>query len=138
MSIVFVNQLKLSFADACKNYCKIASSALVSGPQNRKPYNKHSEATKAGLLKHLNGLVFSVRTVNFGFSFFSIDLCPPRASRSHKSMEKSYVRNLLYGTKTRLIRGKYTSIFAYIFELMDQVTSIFCFQSSSLKAFLDL
>ena len=42
--------------------------ALVSGPPNRKkPHNKH-----------LISLVFSVRTVNYGFSFFSIDLWPTR------------------------------------------------------------
>ena len=47
--------------------------ALVSIPPNaKKPYNKH-----------LISLVFSVRTVNYGSSFFSIDLWP----------------------KTRLIRG---------------------------------
>ena len=136
MFIVFASQLKLSFADACQNDCQIASSTLVSGPQNRKPYNKHSKTIKAGLLKHLNGLVFSACTVNFWFSFFP-SIYAPRASRlRHKSIEKSYFRNLQYGPKTRLIRGKYTSIFAHIFELMDQVTSIFCFQNSSLTAFL--
>ena len=65
--------------------CQIVHPALVSGPPNRKkPYNKH-----------LISLVFSVRTVNYGSSFFS------------KSMEKNSVRNLQYRPKTRLIRGMY-------------------------------
>ena len=63
--------------------------ALVSGPPNRKkPYNKR-----------LISLVFSVRTVNYGSSFFSIDLWPKR--------EKNSVRNLQYEPKTQLIRGIY-------------------------------
>ena len=42
------------------NDCQIARPALVSGPLNwTKPYNKH-----------LTSLVFSVRTVNYGSSFF--------------------------------------------------------------------
>ena len=66
--------------------------ALVSGPPNRKkPYNKH-----------LISLVFSVRTVNYGSSFFSIDLWPAR--------EKNSVRNLQYGPKTRIIRGIYAIV----------------------------
>ena len=45
---------------------QIARPALVSGPRNwKKPYNKH-----------LISLVFLVRTVNYGSSFFSIDLWP--------------------------------------------------------------
>ena len=77
------------------NDCQIVRPALVSGPPNRKkPYNKH-----------LISLVFSVRTVNYGSSFFP-SICGPRASRlEHKSMEKNSVRNLQYGPKTRLIRG---------------------------------
>ena len=55
--------------------------ALVSGPPNRKAYKKH-----------LIFLVFSVRTVNYGSSFFSIDLS---------------VCNLQYGPKTRLILKTY-------------------------------
>ena len=77
--------------------------ALVSGPQNRKkPYNKH-----------LISLVFSVRTVNYGssFFFFFLSIYGPRASRlGRKSMEKISVRNLQYGPKTRLIRGIYLFI----------------------------
>ena len=50
------------------NDCQIVRPVLVSGPPNRKkPYNKH-----------LISLVFSVRTVNYGSSFFSIDLWPKR------------------------------------------------------------
>ena len=65
------------------NDCQIVRPALVSGPPNRKkPYNKH-----------LISLVVSVRTVNYGSSFFS-----------HRF---DSVRNLQYGPKTRLIRGSY-------------------------------
>ena len=55
------------------NDCQIVRPALVSGPPNRKkPYNKN-----------LISLVFSVRTVNYGSSFFFI------ASRlGHKSQWK--------------------------------------------------
>ena len=64
------------------NDCQIVRPALVSGPPNRKtPYNKH-----------LISLVFSVLTVNYGSSLFS-------------------VRNLQYGPKTRLIRGIYYILF---------------------------
>ena len=67
--------------------------ALVSGPPNRKkPYNKH-----------LISLVFSVRTVNYGSSFFP-SIYGPRASRLG---QKNSVRNLQHGPKTRLIRGIY-------------------------------
>ena len=63
------------------------ASCTCSGPPNRKkPYNKH-----------LISLDFSVRTVNYGSSFFS------RAG--HKSMVKHSVRNLQHEPKTRLIRG---------------------------------
>ena len=65
--------------------------ALVSGPPNRKkPYNKH-----------LITLVFSVRTVNYGFSFFS-----HRFMARINRWKKHSVRNLQYGPKTRLIRGQ--------------------------------
>ena len=50
------------------NDCQIGRPALVSGSPNRKkPHNKH-----------LISLVFSVRTVNYGSLFFSIDLWPTR------------------------------------------------------------
>ena len=79
------------------NDCQIVRPALVSGPPNRKkPYNKH-----------LISLVSSVRTVNYGSSFFSIDLC--MASSANNRMEKNSVRNLQYGQKTRLIRGIFFS-----------------------------
>ena len=79
------------------NDCQIARPALVSGPPNRKKsYNKH-----------LISLVFSVRSVKYGSSFFP-SIYGPRTSRlGHKSMEKNSVRNLSYGPKTRLIRGIY-------------------------------
>ena len=80
-------------------------SALVSGPPNRKkPYNKH-----------LISLVFSVRTVNYGSSFFP-SIYGPRALRlGHKSMEENLVRNLQYGPKTRPIRGIYlTKVARYL------------------------
>ena len=54
--------------------------------------------------KYLLLAEFSVRTVNYGPSFFP-SIYGPRASRlGHKSMEKNSVRNLQYGPKTRLIR----------------------------------
>ena len=59
------------------NDCQIARPALVSGPRNWK-----------------------VRTVNYGSSFFSIDLWPARFA-----LRPNSVRNLQYGRKTRLIRG---------------------------------
>ena len=76
--------------------------ALVSGPPNRKkPYNKH-----------LISLVFSVRTVNYGSSFFSIGLWPAR-----------FARNLQYGPKTRLIRGIYSNLY-YDYYPMKYVLTI--------------
>ena len=64
MCYCFRGQIKTFFFDACQ----IVRPPLVSGPPNRrKPYNKH-----------LISLVFSVRTVNYGSSFFSIDLWPKR------------------------------------------------------------
>ena len=71
--------------------------ALVSGPTNRKkPYNKH-----------LISLVFSVRTVNYGSSFF-FHRFMARALRTWaiNRWKKHSVRNLQYGPKTRLIRGQ--------------------------------
>ena len=54
------------------NDCQIARPALVSGPPNwKKPYNKHFTIS----------LVFSDRTVNYGSSFFSIDLWRKREAR---------------------------------------------------------
>ena len=92
MCYCFRAPIKTFFFDACQMtvFCQIVCPALVSGPPNRKkPFNKH-----------LISLVFSVRTVNYGSSFSRL---------GHKSMEKSSVRNLQYGPKTRLIRGTYTS-----------------------------
>ena len=61
--------IKIFFLEACQMInCQIARPALVSGPPNwKKPYNKH-----------LISLAFSFRTVNYGSSFFSIDLWPAR------------------------------------------------------------
>ena len=68
MCYCFRAPIKTSFFDACQSDCQIVRPALVSGPPNRKkPYNKH-----------FISLVFSVRTVNYGSSFFSIDLWPAR------------------------------------------------------------
>ena len=64
-----------------------------------KPYNKH-----------LIRLFFSVRTVNYGSSFFPSIYGPPASRLGHKWMEKSSVGNLQYGPKTRLIRGIYISV----------------------------
>ena len=59
---------KTFFFDACQSDCQIVRPALVSGTPNRKkPYNKH-----------LISLVFSVRTVNYGSSFFP-SIYGPRA-----------------------------------------------------------
>ena len=63
---LWANKIFLSWR--LSNYCQIVRPALISGPPNRKkPYNKH-----------LISLVFSVRTVNYGSSFFAIDLWPAR------------------------------------------------------------
>ena len=69
------------------NDCQIVHPALVSGPPNRKePYNKY-----------LISLVFSVRTVNYGSSFFFPSIYGPRAScLGHKSMEKNW--SVIYST----------------------------------------
>ena len=60
--------IKTFFFDACQSDCQIVRPAFVSGTPNRKkPYNKH-----------LISLVFSVRTVNYGSSFFP-SIYGPRA-----------------------------------------------------------
>ena len=67
MCYCFLEPIKTLFFDSCQMTVK-SIARLVSGPPNRKtPYNKH-----------LINLVFSVRTVNYGSSFFSIDLWPAR------------------------------------------------------------
>ena len=67
------------------NDCQIARPALVCGPPNwKKPYNKH-----------LTSLVFSVRTVNYGSSFFSIDLWPAR-------FDGKKTRSVIYSTDRKL------------------------------------
>ena len=76
------------------NDCQIARLALVCGRPNwKKPYNKH-----------LISFVFSVRTVNYGCSFFP-SIYGPGAYKLMK--KKNSVHNLQYGPKTRLIRGIY-------------------------------
>ena len=107
MCYCFREPIKTFFFESCQITVK-SIARLVSGPPNRKKsYNKH-----------LISLVFSVRTVNYGSSFFSIDLW-------HKSMEKNSVRNLQYGPKTRLIRGIYymtDSVFAMRLVSLRSVT----------------
>ena len=52
--------------------------------------------------KYLTNLVFSVRTVSYGSSFFSSTIYGPRASRlSHKSMGEK-TRSVTYGTDLEL------------------------------------
>ena len=73
----------LLFSCAFENDCQIVRPELVFGPPNRKkPYNKH-----------LISLVFSVRTVNYGSSFFPIDLWPKRefTVRIENSANKRFV-----------------------------------------------
>ena len=68
MCYCFRAPIKTFFFDACQSDCQIVRPALVSGTPNRKkPYNKH-----------LISLVFSVRTVNYGSSFFP-SIYGPRA-----------------------------------------------------------
>ena len=69
---------------------------LVSGrPNRKKPYNKH-----------LTSLVFSVRTINYGSSSFSIDLWPKR--------EKNSVRDLQHGAKTNAKANK-----RYVYRMVE-------------------
>ena len=73
------------------NDCQIVRPALVSGPPNRKkPYNKH-----------LNSLVFSVRTVNYGSSFLSIDLWPARLALG-PLFDGKKTRSVIYSTDRKL------------------------------------
>ena len=84
MCYCFREPIKTLLFDSCQMTVK-SIARLVSGPPNRKtPYNKH-----------LISLVFSVRTVNYGPSFFP-SIYGPSANSVH---------NLQYGPKTRLIRG---------------------------------
>ena len=79
MCYCFREPIKTLFFDSCQMTVK-SIARLVSGPPNRKtPYNKH-----------LISLVFSVRTVNYGSSFFFPSIYGPSA-------------------KTRLIRSIYSS-----------------------------
>ena len=82
---------KTSFFDACQMSVKSCVLHLFPVPQTGRSH----------IINILLASFFSVRTVNYGSSFFSIDLW----RLGHKSMEKNSVRNLQYGPKTRLIRG---------------------------------
>ena len=69
----FREPMKTFFLDACQMIVKSRVLHLFPVPQNRKkPYNKH-----------LISLVFSVRTVNYGSSIFSIDLWPKREAEKN-------------------------------------------------------
>ena len=93
------------------NDCQIARLALVCGRPNwKKPYNKH-----------LISFVFSVRTVNYGCSFFP-SIYGPGAYKSMKK-KKNSVRNLQYGPKTRLIRGIYRDN-SFLLQHMSLCTSL--------------
>ena len=68
MCYCFRAPIKTFIFDACQMTVKSCVLHLFPVPPNRKkPYNKH-----------LISLAFSVRTVNYGSSFFSIDLWPAR------------------------------------------------------------
>ena len=58
--------------------------------------------------KYLTNLVFSVRTVSYGSSFFPLRFMA-RALRAWAINRggKNSVRNLRYGPRTRLVRGMY-------------------------------
>ena len=82
--LLFGESIKTFSLDACQMHdCQIARPALVSGSRNwKKPYNKH-----------LISLVFSFRNVNYGSSFFAIDLWPKRefTVRTENSANKRFV-----------------------------------------------
>ena len=63
---------------------------------NRKPYNKY-----------LISLVFLICTVNYGSSFFSIDLWCHALHLDQKLIEKNWVCNLQYAPRTCLTRSIY-------------------------------
>ena len=89
--LLFAWAHKNFFLDACQMIVKSRVLCLLPVPQTgRSHFNKH-----------LVNLVFSVRTVNYGSSFFSIDLWP-------KIRKKNAVGSLQYGPKTRLIRCMYS------------------------------
>ena len=94
----FREPIKTFFLDACQMIVKSCVLHLFPVPET---------GSQAAYNKHLLSLVFSVRTVNYGSSFFP-SIYGPRVSRlCHKSMEKNSVRNFQYGPKTRLRRGMY-------------------------------
>ena len=67
--------------------------------------------------KYLTNLVFSVRTVNHGSSFFPLGfmacvLCAWAINPSGENL----VRNLQYGPRTRLVRGIWSKVMAVLTE----------------------
>ena len=91
MCYCFRAPIKTFFFWRLSNDCQIVRSATVSGPPNRKkPYNKH-----------LISLVFSVRTVNYGSSFFSIDFMA-RALRAWAINRWKKTRSVIYSTDRKL------------------------------------
>ena len=74
MCYCFREPIKTFFFDACQKTVKLRVLHFFPVLQTgrRHMYNKH-----------LIGLVFSVRTVNYGSSFFSIDLWPKREAHVH-------------------------------------------------------
>ena len=84
MCYCFRAPIKTFFFDACQK--TVRPALLFPVPQNtKKPYNKR-----------LISLVFSVRTVNYGSSFFSIDLWPKREIDGKKT------RSVIYSTDRTL------------------------------------
>ena len=66
--------------------------------------------------KYLTNLVFSVRTVSYGSSFFPLRFMT-RALRAWtiNRGEKNSVRYLRYGPRTRLVRGIYSCLYCSFF-----------------------
>ena len=70
---------------------------------NRKSFpNQSSKQQRYN--KYLTNLVFSVHTANYGLSFFPLRFISV-VRRAWASKGKKSVRNLLYGPRTRLVRG---------------------------------
>ena len=103
---------------------QIVRPALVSGPPIRKkPYNKH-----------LISLVFSVRTVNYGSSFFFFHRFMARALRAWaiNRWKKNSVRNFQYGPKTQLIRGIYYMAESVFAMRLVNLRSVTCYTDQNL------
>ena len=93
-------------------YLSVSTRGVISG-QFCGPYFTVRPAKFEGVLsrapdepqrynEYVTNLVFSVRTVSYGSSFFFSLIYDPNA---HKSMGKNSVRNLQHGPRTRLVRG---------------------------------